>query len=931
VAKRGRASGSSSADDKNQTLPSAKDEAKPVAKRPRSSNMLQSHPFTEVVLPSPPTMPHIMAPVPADPSFRKEDCRLLQEYFHSYNNDIPLFCSSIVEFLCAIEAEEAVALVPLQDPSMTKQTALATVTPNITSSGEDLPTLADMKGMDDQQDKSDEGALDSDSEYASGWSDSVNDTDPETDISSSKSSRDEKIHMHGNCNVSQKVFQFENLLKFVPISEDPTSSRCSTTDESRDSSAADCVSQDSRLSPIDIIAMTDNFGVIALLYCACAMISVFQYKDASIINLFIESARHSLSRALQAGTSPFICRAYAALELLSLIKPIHPSNDKLTFIHSCEWHADRLTVAQKKGEASYTFFLLSLVQSWQEISVKVGQPFQSPVFSRGFQHICINIEQLSERFDQKLAQGTSQIPEESTMVPSKLNILNKPPALLTNSVESCSHSVEGFHRQRALYSIPGAPVAWAHVIENDDAFQGNNPTLEQEQKHAQHAKVTYEDTRKFLTEEEKQDMLLEKAFTLRRKLDISTFLSYANYKFLYWYRRLKATGSICVSPRSPHFQSGKCFVEEKEAVPRSKFSESSQVVADASSRDEKKKIPVHVCNETCDYDDFKNDLALAQMLFEYERYEQKGAFGASIDLMKSACTHPFAYMFLKFSACMHSFCVAMMAEEEHVNAEPVQATKHTLQKSRGEKLREVEKGFFSLASFLAKHANLVCTPQSVYVSITVYQMLENLRLLKPDTPYSSTSIGSHDLCSLRLTILGPMQKIAQMRLTYLPNNIHLCSELCSVQDLNGQMLEVYVSDPAAIVPPDTFSGAINRVYTCNDYLQELSIIDRYKSCVMTDIQSDTGGQFPWDCTTEILKDVHILSRVTEVATRKKNKNAYAANLLSSYDANGGVYESVFPVKRKPGRPRKYPRPQSLLPMVITEHSNMSQIIYPWCA
>jgi len=897
-------------------------------------------------------MPH---PVSAAPSFQKEDCRYLQEYLYTFNNEIPLFCASLLGLLRSVSerGEDAmVTAIHRPQPRAPKQAFFsATVTPDVTSSEEDMPTLASMTSHSDLMDADEEKESDvcNASDYSvTSWSDDVCDSevDLETGITFSNSMSAEIDDTFKCSNVSQKIIQLGKLLAFAPIEDATSCGPC--TDVAKNCSDATAVSRDSpcSCSHCDIKAIAGDSAVVALLNCACAMISIFQYKDASIIKQYVESAKECVSRAAKAsstdGLSPFLCRAYAALELIRLINPIRSTDDELHYVHTCERYVDRLTWAQKQAEKEYTLFLLSLVQCWQEISIPDGQPFQSPMLPHTFQHTSGNIKQLLERSnvqpsENEMTPSTLHRPDKSATVatvPSRLNILNKPPALSIKPIELCP--IKGFreHALQDLTSLPSLPVSY--VIEND--VDGVEATQEQnlKQERPQLTKFTYEqDTGKVLTEEEEQKSLLIGAFELRNKLGPEMFIHYANHKLLYWHRRLNAAESVCVSPRSPHFQSGACFLNAIEFVQSNTVSGSSAVISATPSADEsgQDQVPVHICSNKCDYNDFKNDFALAQMLFEYDRSEQENMYGGTVDLMTTTCTHPYAYMFLRFSACMHSFYGAMMAEEEHVDA--ASDLNVTRRKSLIERMREVEKGLFALSHFLAKHPDLICTPQSVYVSITVDQMLENVFLLTADTLSTPTDISSHHLRSLQSArVLEPMRKIARMRHAYLPYNVHLKSQLCSVQDLAGQMLEVRVSDPMAIVPPCAFSGSVDRVYSNTDYLHELSIIDQYKAHVGPGRDSDITRHFPWDCITENMHvEVNILSGVTRTAAHgfKSSKNI----IKTCIPYKPGVTDLLtILVKRKPGRPRKYPRPE-VFPMVIpmpTAESELSvsTTVYPWC-
>jgi len=864
-------------------------------------------------------------------SFQIGECRYLQDYLDSYNSAIPLLCIPVIVFLCSTGTEKEDIIIPPSAASQHTFSGVATVTPEVTSAENFNFALADLKPSVNSPMAE---VVAEKNEQENEWS---------TSEATSEASHASQTKGKRGTNVSKNIIQLDKLATFFDISDASVAGT--------DAGAAkgdDCrkISRDDE----DVLACDakDASAVMTLLHCACAFISIFQFKDASIISRHVASARKCLAHAVHTATknagSPYLSRAYAALELVRLVNPVcAPAEaNEINYVHMSEHHLKQLTRAQLEGEQGYTFFLLGLVTSWQEMSASGKQPFQSPLKAHGFQHTCCNIGQLMKLTEAKEhSQDTIQVSESETPLldfPSKLSVAEhlRPPTLSIKLIESSSMQSYAPHKEQFSFS------AVSHTIEQDDAVSVKCE-LEQE----------YPIKTRAMTEEEEQEALLQSALELRDRLGCAkTFVYYANYKLLYWHRRLKSTESICVSPRSPHFQSGVCYAgaNTDATCQQNAYHEA------ATSKLHEILSPTHDCDYLCDYDEYQNDLALAQMLVQSDIHEQKKMYGASFDLMTDSCTEQFAYLFLRFSACMHRF-YGVLAKEENAQKKDL----HDIHKKhRKEQIKEVENDLFSLGHFIMKRPHLVCTPQSVYVSITVDQMLCNLVLLKVSargddigratrTSFASGRFISRELShSLKASsIIEPMRKIAKNRYIYLPYNVILTKQLCPVLDLSGNMLELNPSDPAAIAPPESgpLTGAHDCFYSSNDYLLELSFLNSHqvRTSANAFVESEMTDQFQWNENDEKIGSSGNCAGVRIEHTFDRYEKTFGTSFpvsMHSHSVNridvGERPEPpntlpsfwlpeplAVPVKRKPGRPRKI-RPLTVAEKEVMQIGDISE-------
>lgn len=862
----------------------------------------------------------------APPSFQIEEYRYLQDYLDTYNSAIPLLCIPVIEFLCSTgrEKEKEDIIIPPSAASQNTFSGVATVTPEVTSAENVNFALADSKPSVNSPMA---GGMAEKNEQESEWS-----TSEAQHVSQAKGKR--------GTNLSKNIIQLDKLVTFFDISD--ASAAGTDAGAAKGDDCGKISRDDEEVLPCD---MKDGSAVRTLLHCACAFISIFQFKDASIIIRHVASARKCLAHAVHTATknagSPYLSRAYAALELVRLVNPVcAPAEaNEINYVHMSEHHLKQLTMAQLEGEQGYTFFLLGLVTSWQEMSAPGEQPFQSPLKAHGFQHTCCNIGQLMKLTEAKEhSQDTIQVSEsEAPGFRSKLSVANhlRPPALSIKLIESSSMQSYASRKEQFSFS------AMSHTIEQDDVV-----SVKCEQEHPIRTQA--------MSEEEEQEALLQSALELRDRLGCAkSFVYYANYKLLYWYRRLKSTESICVSPRSPHFQSGVCYAganTEATTCQQNAYPEA------ATSKLHENLSSTHDCDYLCDYDEYQNDLALAQMLVQSDIQEQKKMYGVSFDLMTDSCTEQFAYLFLRFSACMHRF-YGVLAKEENAQKKEL----HDIHKKhRQEQIKEVENDLFSLGHFIMKRPHLVCTPQSVYASMTVDQMLCNLVLLKVSarsddigratrTTFAPGRFISREL-SLSLkasSIIEPMRKIAKIRYIYLPYNVILTKQLCSVLDLSGNMLELSPSDPAAIAPPGSgpLTGAHDRFYSSNDYLLELSILNSHQVRTSTNafVESEMTDQFQWNGNDEKLGSSGNCDGIRIEHKFNRYEKTFGTSFpvsLHSHSVNridvGERLEPpntlpsfwlpeplAVPVKRKPGRPRKI-RPLTVAEKEVMQIGDISE-------
>ena len=229
-----------------------------------------------------------------------------------------------------------------------------------------------------------------------------------------------------------------------------------------------------------------------------------------------------------------------------------------------------------------------------------------------------------------------------------------------------------------------------------------------------------------------------------------------------------------------------------------------------------------------------------------------------------------AYLFLRFSACMHVFS-SSQAKWESVNfnldpsiAAGKQNKKHSFNafeniRTRICALDELYQEFRSVTNLLLARSTPVCNPQMVYVALTLDQTLNNLQVIRirlcqeifeyqhlhgipqdlssicgsvslgaqsvkafdPNHPTATSeqdvydSDLSHQILEPywdNLRFVRPLRTAVERRRLTLPYDVKSTKQLCPVLDLSGKWLEIHPGDPTAIIPPGSYCGAVSDLH-----------------------------------------------------------------------------------------------------------------------
>ena len=262
--------------------------------------------------------------------------------------------------------------------------------------------------------------------------------------------------------------------------------------------------------------------------------------------------------------------------------------------------------------------------------------------------------------------------------------------------------------------------------------------------------------------------------TATDKSALPQLVYYANFKMMYWHRRQRqaAAAAAAAGASSPTAHSARVRASVSVSVADDPL---PQQHVSASASGFNRSGPVN------DSKEYRMDAAKATTLLEETRVSDENssskiettsltATAAEIlqnktDKQEYCLQHPFAYVFLKFSASMHHYSAVIAEYESYSNSNtPTNSRRNSISSSTNsddssadksatssvqdykslhhqqqESLSAVQAEFRSCASYLMNRPELICTPQVVYLAVTIDQMLGNVQLLLMQLQPSGTA------------------------------------------------------------------------------------------------------------------------------------------------------------------------------------------------